>query len=183
MSDRIAVMNHGRIEQLDSPSAVYERPANKFVANFIGLTNALPGVVEGCACGSFVVRLQCGVCVRGVATEDMSSGTRVEVTVRPENIDLSPTPPIGDDNCLDGRVGDVVYQGASTEYTIVLKDGSVLRATLPNHVARSRASIAIGSSIFAHWSARGTLAMLTADSTIPSDPGEDATGVVAEQAD
>jgi len=153
------------------------------LANFIGLTNALPGVVEGCASGSFVVRLQCGVCVRGVATENMSSGTRVEVTVRPENIDLSPTRPIGDDNCLDGRVDDVVYQGASTEYTVVLKDGSVLRATLPNHVARASASFAIGSSIVAHWSPRGTLAMPTADDTIPSVPGKDAAGVVAERAD
>jgi spermidine/putrescine transport system ATP-binding protein len=183
MSERIAVMNHGRIEQLDSPSAVYERPANKFVANFIGLTNALPGVVEGYDGGSFLVRLQCGVRLRGVATEGIPSGTRVEVTVRPEKIDLSPTRPMGDDNCLEGRVGDVVYQGASTEYQVMLPDGSMLRATLPNHDARSRASIAVGSSIFAHWSPGATLAMLAADSTISSDPGEDATSVIAGQVD
>ena len=63
MSDRIAVMNHGRVEQIDAPEQVYERPATTFVAGFIGVSNLMPGTVSSVDGGRAAVRLDTGVAV------------------------------------------------------------------------------------------------------------------------
>ena len=132
MSDRIAVMNHGRIEQLDTPSAIYERPNTKFVANFIGMTNALGGTVEGYEDSFIIVRTACGELLRGVTTATISKGEKVEVTVRPEKVRLSLRAPSVADNCLEGRIAEVIYQGANTEYHVALASGSRLSAVAQN---------------------------------------------------
>src|SRR5215208_5115499 len=89
MSDRIAVMNNGRVEQVAEPAEVYERPATTFVAGFIGVSNLLPGVVAG----PDEVRLDNGPTVR-VQTDRMTAGQRCHAIVRPEKLRIEP---IGDD--------------------------------------------------------------------------------------
>ena len=132
MSDRIAVMNRGRIEQLDAPSAIYERPRSRFVADFIGMMNVLSGVVEGHDDNSVVIRASGGFLLRGVTTQSLSKGKEVEVAVRPEKIRMSLQAPASADNCLEGRVSEIVYQGANTEYFVTLAPGSQLRVIAQN---------------------------------------------------
>jgi spermidine/putrescine transport system ATP-binding protein len=170
MSDRIAVMNQGRIEQLDTPSAIYERPNTKFVASFIGMTNALGGMAEGYEDKSIIVRTAGGALLRGVTTETISKGKKVEVTVRPEKVRLSLQAPLLADNCLEGRITEVVYQGANTEYHVALTSGSRLSAVAQNSNGIGGQALAnIGTSVFVHWPASATLVILEAAHATSSD--------------
>ena len=170
MSDRIAVMNHGRIEQLDTPSAIYERPNTKFVANFIGMTNALGGTVEGYEDRSIIVRTAGGVLLRGVTTATISKGKKVEVTVRPEKVRLSLHAPSLADNCLEGRLTEIIYQGANTEYHVALASGSKLSAVAQNSNGTGGAALAsIGTSVFLHWPTSATFVLLEVANTTSSD--------------
>ena len=174
MSDRIAVMNRGRIEQLDTPSAIYERPSTKFVASFIGMTNVLTGTTEGHEDKSIVVRSVGGVVLRGVATQSIAKGEKVELTVRPEKVRLSMQAPTLAENCLEGRVSEIVYLGASTEYYVALASGSKLRVVAQNSI-EGQTLADMGASVFVHWPAKATVVMLEAAHAVSDetdgDPG------------
>ena len=110
MADRIAVMNHGRIEQLGSPTELYETPATAFVAGFLGASNLIPGSVSG----ADTVRLMSGPEVR-VRPESLAGRTgRVAIGIRPEKIELG-----GEGgNVLDGTVVEQAYVGVATQYIV-----------------------------------------------------------------
>jgi putative spermidine/putrescine transport system ATP-binding protein len=116
MSDRIAVFSAGRIEQVGSPAEVYERPASRFVAGFVGTSNLLEGEVA-----------------RRVVGRD---GT---FTVRPEKIRLADrATPVGDDETTAaGRIRDVAYVGPDTRYVVALEAGSQLVVTQQNFTTTS----------------------------------------------
>jgi putative spermidine/putrescine transport system ATP-binding protein len=114
LSDRIAVLNTGRIEQLGAPRAIYAHPSTRFVANFIGASTVLRArtvAPERVAVAGTQLR------VDGVT---LQAGTDVELAIRPERVRLAPAP---GDNVLDARVDALVYQGAQTEVTARLADG------------------------------------------------------------
>jgi putative spermidine/putrescine transport system ATP-binding protein len=108
MSNRVAVLNHGRIEQLDTPSGLYDRPRTRFVAEFIGETNLIEGTVEAVAAGSARVSTKDAV-LHCRCNETVSVGATVLVSVRPEMVDLADSP-LGS-NALAVRVTDEVYHG------------------------------------------------------------------------
>ena len=110
MSDRIAVFNHGIIQQMDSATALYEQPANSFVASFIGENNALHGTVESVAGGRCQVRLDCGATVQAQVGNVGGVGARTMLSVRPERVVLNGA---GDglDNHFDARVKELIYLG------------------------------------------------------------------------
>ncbi|SQD99264.1 putrescine transporter subunit: ATP-binding component of ABC superfamily [Parafrankia sp. Ea1.12] len=133
MSDRIAVMNRGRVKQLAAPREIYERPGTRFVAGFIGTSNLLrrsvrsvdPAGVDGTP-----------VAVLDSAAEERlvvplrpelgrpATGSELEMTVRPEKITLGLTRPDGTCCALHGRVTEVVYLGTYTTYTVLTHGGS-----------------------------------------------------------
>jgi spermidine/putrescine transport system ATP-binding protein len=168
MSDRIAVMNSGRIEQLDTPAAIYERPSTSFVADFIGMMNVMRGVVERHEEKSVIVRTRDGILLRGVTRQWISEGKEVEVAVRPEKIHLSQHAPTPAENCLEGHVAQVVYQGASTEYYVALASGSRLRVVAQNTSAdAAEAPADRGAPVFVHWATNATLVMVAAAAEMP----------------
>jgi spermidine/putrescine transport system ATP-binding protein len=117
MSDRLAVMRDGHIEQLGAPRELYEQPATRFVAGFIGTSNILNGTVASVGPDGAVVQTapdeRVVVPVRTAAT----SGDPIAATVRPEKMRMSPQRPT--DGCvLRARVEEVVYLGTSTNYTV-----------------------------------------------------------------
>jgi spermidine/putrescine transport system ATP-binding protein len=117
MADRIAIMNAGKIEQLGTPSDLYERPQTAFVASFLGISNLLPGTVAG----PDAVRLDDGTEVR-VAPGTLNGQTgRVAVGVRPEKIRLGHT----EANRLTGRVLETAYVGVATQYVLETRAGNV----------------------------------------------------------
>jgi spermidine/putrescine ABC transporter ATP-binding subunit len=117
LSDRIAVMNGGRVEQLGAPREIYEHPATRFVADFIGASTVLRG--RAVAADRVTVA---GAALR-VTGAALSAGADVELAIRPERVRLAPGP---GDNVLDARVEGLVYQGAQTEVTARLADGQAV---------------------------------------------------------
>jgi spermidine/putrescine transport system ATP-binding protein len=127
MSDRIAVMNRGRYEQLADPETLYERPATRFVAGFLGVSNLLRGTVVERGGDQAVIRLADGATVR-VPAAAVAGTSEVEAGVRPEKIRLfgaGAEPPAGF-NVLAGRVSDASYLGVSTQYVVETQAGSRL---------------------------------------------------------
>jgi spermidine/putrescine transport system ATP-binding protein len=117
MADSIAIMNAGRIEQLGTPSDLYERPETAFVASFLGISNLLPGTITG----ADTVRLDEGTEVR-VPGETLNGRTgRIAVGVRPEKIRLGH----GEENRLTGRLLETAYVGVATQYVLVTSAGNV----------------------------------------------------------
>jgi spermidine/putrescine transport system ATP-binding protein len=119
MADAIAVMNHGRIEQLGPPEELYERPRTSFVARFLGASNLLPGTVED----DRAVRLESGGAVQ-VGSALPPRGSRVAVGIRPEK--LRPGPAQHEANTLAGTVTERSYVGVATQYLVETPDGVVM---------------------------------------------------------
>ena len=132
MSDRLAVMNAGRIEQVGPPQEVYDHPATEFVAGFLGASNLLPGTVANRSRGE--IALRSGQTIR-VAPERIPAGRdAVKVGVRPEKLRLlAASEPLADaDNHLDTRVQVATYLGVSHQYTLEGPGGSRLTAYVQN---------------------------------------------------
>jgi len=131
MSDRIAVMNAGRIQQIGAPGEVYDRPANRFVASFIGNSNLFSGTVEAETDGTVVVATDSGLRLRARATS-FRRGERVEAMLRPEQLDIAtPDPALPG---LEATVENVVFVGADRQVIARLGDGGLVKV-LRRHVA------------------------------------------------
>ena len=123
MSDRIAVMNEGIIEQLASPMEIYDRPLTKFVAGFIGESNIFDGKVTESANGIIEVETHAGtVRVKG---EGFEKGEAIHVSIRPEYIKVSRDNAEGFD--LRGTVKDFIYMGTVVKTSVDLKDGTEIK--------------------------------------------------------
>jgi spermidine/putrescine transport system ATP-binding protein len=144
MADRIAVMNHGRIEQLGPPQELYERPATAFVASFLGASNLLPGTVEGPG----AIRLESGDLVR--ANVDGRTG-RVAAGVRPEKVTLGPG---GGENRLEGTVVESAYIGVATQIVVRTRAGVV--QVFAQNVGTGGDVPAPGSPVTVSWSPEAT---------------------------
>jgi putative spermidine/putrescine transport system ATP-binding protein len=161
MSDRIAVFNSGRLEQVGTPGELYERPATRFVAEFIGESNIFPGVVAAAADGCCTLDAA-GVRLRAVATRPLPTGSRAVVSIRPERIDLKAgSAPAGIENAIGGRVTELVYLGRSRKYVIRTDAGHEV-VSLQQARSSGEAGFAIGTAVSLHWQA--------ADATVLPDP-------------
>jgi spermidine/putrescine transport system ATP-binding protein len=152
MSDRIAVMNDGRIEQLGAPREIYEHPATRFVAGFIGTSNLLAGTVSRIEGGRAVIEPGEGeriiVPLRpGVAA---GPGSQLELTVRPEKIELSAAPPRGDGCALRGTVTEVVYLGTSTNFTVATTTGADITVFQQNTASAGQPA-SRGDGVWLSW--------------------------------
>jgi spermidine/putrescine transport system ATP-binding protein len=134
MSNRLAVMNGGRIEQVATPEDAYDRPATEFVAGFLGASNLLPGRLGRRSEGLVQVELDRGGSVLAAAHDAPEDASLVQVGVRPEKLQLVGTrgevPP--DSNLLEGRVTLVTYIGVSHQYEIELAGGGELTVYAQN---------------------------------------------------
>jgi spermidine/putrescine transport system ATP-binding protein len=144
MSDRIAVMNNGRIEQVGRPADIYERPASRFVAEFIGRMNLFPARVvvgEGGLCAHTGGRLLALKLPRGIG-----DGAAVHVAIRPERASVSATEPPAGWFAAHGRIAQILYLGATREVRLTIDDGAHAIAELPN--TGSTLPFAIGDAVW-----------------------------------
>ncbi|MEK6719526.1 MAG: ABC transporter ATP-binding protein [Chloroflexota bacterium] len=125
MSDRIAVMNNGRYEQLGDPESLYERPETRFVAGFLGVSNLLPATIVGTDGGYAACRLANDQTVR-VPAALTRGAQRVDVGIRPEKIRLSAPGEStgGQENRMSGTIRDASYIGVSTQYIVEARGGT-----------------------------------------------------------
>ena len=140
MSDRIAVMNRGVIEQIADPEAVYERPATTFVAGFIGVSNLMPGQVVSANGAATELRLDAGPTVRTGESGGAAVGERCYAVVRPEKLGLEPAgaPGSGGRPAVEGQVESSLYLGTATQMVVRLGDGTRMTALVPNADAEAR---------------------------------------------
>jgi spermidine/putrescine ABC transporter ATP-binding subunit len=136
MSDRIAVMRVGRLEQVGSPDDLYERPASRFVAEFIGESNVLAGTVDGATRPVTTLTLAGGGVVRGPAAGDARDGRRALLVVRPERVRFVGEAPEGW-NHLTGTVQEVIYVGETTKYVVTAGE-EALRVKQQNRLGVTR---------------------------------------------
>jgi spermidine/putrescine transport system ATP-binding protein len=122
MSDRVAVMSKGHILQIGTPRQIYDHPAERFVANFIGETNFLQGDLAGSAGNKANVRLACGgAAITATLPENFTPKEKVTVVVRPEHAQIVGN---GAQATLRGKLENVVYFGTDTHFHVRLQDGS-----------------------------------------------------------
>ncbi len=157
MSDRIAVMNHGEVAQVGTPQDIYEQPTNRFIADFIGTSNALAGVTIGKELGMMVVRLDSGAVVRVAARSAIEVGRAVSVVVRPDRIEVRDAPPSGVANCVPGRVAKLSFLG--THFQVVVhtegnEEMTVHHRALAEHDA---APPGVGEQVYLTWPATQAL--------------------------
>jgi putrescine transport system ATP-binding protein len=154
MATRIAVMSAGKIAQIGPPAVVYERPASRFVADFLGAVNLFDGEVRDAAHGRVrVASADAGATLTVAHDETFPRGTKVAVAVRPEKIALARGLDESADNRLAGRIRDVSYRGEASTYWIELAGGKLVRATLANHAAPGEGGWARGAAVHLLWSA------------------------------
>ena len=154
MSDRIAVMQRGRFEQLGDPESLYERPTTRFVAGFLGVSNLLPGTVESRASDYVTVRLPDDSRVR-VPGAMVNGSATLDVGVRPEKIRLheSATSVPAGSNTLTARVVDASYLGVSTQYLVESRAGERLTVYEQNVERTSHGSLyRPGQDVNLSWS-------------------------------
>jgi spermidine/putrescine transport system ATP-binding protein len=172
MSDRIAVMNKGRYEQLGDPESLYERPTTRFVAGFLGISNLLPGSVEGSDDGYVTVRLHNDVRIRAPRGVVGTGSDGLSVGVRPEKIRLretSDTVPAGH-NRLAGVIRDASYLGVSTQYQVEARGGARITVYEQNVERATRAELwSPGEEVVMTWSPDHSFAVRDATPAEPDD--------------
>ena len=146
MSDRIAVMNGGRVEQLGTPREIYDHPTTAFVADFIGSLNALEVTVDE-RVGEFAVT-RLGEQERVIAAADSAylAGSAVRVAIRPEHVQLGA--PIEGGSRLEGTIAEVVYLGMYTQFHVDTRVGRVVSHRLADEATSGRE---VGAGVTLSW--------------------------------
>ena len=150
MSDRIAVMNAGIVEQVAGPVEIYERPATTFVAGFIGVSNLMPGTVRSLEGDKAEVELEAGVTVESEA-HGLETGERCHAVVRPEKLyvtrsDNGNAPAQDGAQSVAGKVSSSIYLGTATQLVVELKGGSRMTVLCPNTDEAERQSLPGGGA-------------------------------------
>jgi putrescine transport system ATP-binding protein len=132
LSDRIAVMDAGRVRQVGTPTEIYEYPASRFVAGFIGAITAVPATVRSLSEGTALLDVPAfGAAVTARAVPGLVPRQEVTLAIRPEKLAISQAPPAAG-NRVEGRVAGLAYFGKDSLYRIALPTGQVLSAHAVN---------------------------------------------------
>jgi spermidine/putrescine transport system ATP-binding protein len=145
MSDRIVLMRQGRIAQVGTPRDLYDRPASRYVADFIGETNLLPGTVVENTPGMVTLRMG-DATLRGMSDAPLATGTEAWLTVRPEAIALSHGSAPPGHNAVSATVADAVYAGSALRVHVTLAGGRRLVANVPSGTSTTR-----GAAVTLAW--------------------------------
>jgi spermidine/putrescine transport system ATP-binding protein len=171
MSDRIAVMNDGVVEQIGSPREIYEHPASAFVAGFIGTSNLVHLRVDRRDGDLVVMDLGEGERILAPAPDESHPGETLELTVRPEKIKLA-AGAVGDRaSHVGGAVRDVVYLGSLTQLIVELQTGDRLVVHRLND--EDAPDPAVGERVVLHWTAEHSFVIGATGARRTAAPGTD----------
>ncbi len=153
VADRIAVMDHGRIAQIDTPADLYEKPATRYVAEFVGDVNLIEAkVIARDEKGVQMQSDKLNVPLRAVCEWDVSAGQEGALALRPEKIRITLRKP-GEalENCVRGTVSDIAYLGDLSIYHVQLESGMILKAARPNITRFTEQPITWEDKVFLSW--------------------------------
>ena len=159
LASRIAVMAEGRIAQVGTPAEVYEYPANRHVASFVGNINLIDGVVTGTGAGRAALRCEALNASLSVVCDDAPAvGAALCIAVRPEKITISRTAPEGQDrNVVKGVVRDLGYFGDQSLYRVRLSSGTVLQVSAQNLRRSASLTIEWDDEVYLSWEVASTI--------------------------
>ncbi len=149
MSDRIAVMSEGRVQQLGGPAELYDRPANRFVADFIGESNLLNGMALAMEGDCLLVRMEAQVVKVSPGAMTFQAGQAAAFALRPEKIRIAPAADAAAG--LEGVVTQVIYVGADTRYLVALASGASLAVRVQNGCGLEAAEFEKGQAVRLSW--------------------------------
>jgi spermidine/putrescine transport system ATP-binding protein len=152
LAHRIAVMNHGRVEQLDEPSRIYGFPRNRFVADFIGTCNILDAEVVRTDGAHLQLRIEGLGEVTALQIDSVPAGARGVLALRPEQVAIGPRLAASpEENHFAGKVFDFLYLGDVTVYVVELPNGSRVEAMLPNSAPGRAKFFEPGDTVEISW--------------------------------
>lgn len=159
LASRIAVMHEGRIAQVGTPGEVYEYPANRYVAGFVGNINLIEGRVTGAANGRVTVRADALDAELAVACDDPSGlDGGACIAVRPEKITISREAPNGGErNVVKGIVRDLGYFGDQSLYRVRTKSGAILQVSAQNLRRSAKLTVEWDDEVFLSWEVGSTI--------------------------
>jgi len=150
MSDRVAVMRDGRVQQVGRPDEVYARPANAFIADFVGESNLIVGRIERIAAGQALIAGADGHRLRAEVGQGFVEGEGVALLLRPE-VPRPLDPGHRADNVFHGRIAEVIYLGSSIKYRLANNDGTELLLRWPAPPVMQ--ALRVGVELSVGWSA------------------------------
>jgi putrescine transport system ATP-binding protein len=160
VSSRIGVMDTGNVIQVASPNQIYEEPATKDVAEFIGNVNLFEGVYEGF--NKTGTKLKCEHSDSFVYSSqqiDIELGAKIWLAVRPEKLEISKSLPSYKHNILKGKVVDIGYGGSFSTYHVQLTNGNMLSAVRANRERTFERSITWDDEVYLHWSTKSAIVL------------------------
>jgi ABC-type Fe3+/spermidine/putrescine transport system ATPase subunit len=160
LSDRIAVINHGKLMQIGTPRDLYNRPHNPFVADFIGINNLIPGDVQEINASENWMKVQTKagslICT---PEESFKPGDRCMITVRPETASISPSGEVQEGfNCMVGIVSFAYYIGNTMRYDVEVNNETLFRVDIQNPIEHK--SFSIGEKVYVSFPMKTTLGIL-----------------------
>ena len=162
LSSRMAVMDNGRFQQVGTPKEIYEFPANRFVAEFIGTINTFKGRVAAVADdGIKVFSTEAGVTLTALGKQLVEEGQQIDVAIRPEKIFVSKEKPDNDDDvCIEGVVDDLGYLGNRSLYRIRLESGKIVQVSSQNRRRSVTRFLEWEDKVWISWRARSAVVLL-----------------------
>jgi spermidine/putrescine transport system ATP-binding protein len=179
LSDRIAVMNQGQVEQVGTPQEIYEYPRTLFVAKFIGSVNQIDGEVKSYEPNGSALSLQTFAKKLMVVKPsrdgsrplpEMREGERAHLLIRPEKLKLLKTSPSADQNYIEGTLTGVLYQGPMTQFFVQIKNGAEnsLIVSQPNTAVTARKVFQTGDRVFVAWAPEDCVVIPENPSRLPA---------------
>jgi putrescine transport system ATP-binding protein len=157
LGTRLGVMNRGRIVQIGTPADIYESPATRFVADFIGSVNMFEGRVRGVAdgAGAYIESAELGCTLRAERCAGVAAGATVWTAIRPERISIGRQPPAQPpgtaENAVRGTVREIAYMGDMSIYLVQIASGRLLRVTLPNITRGAERALTREETVWLSW--------------------------------
>ena len=159
LSDRIAVMNDGRILQVGTPSEIYDSPQSRFVADFIGTSNFLEGMLISES--EIVLTTEPPLKIASAPNSDLPLNTPVTVAIRPERFELKTTPTADIPNFLCGVIHDESYLGTTLQYTVQTDYPTPLIAHQQNTGAKNTHRFQRGDTVYLQWTPENAIVLKT----------------------
>ncbi|GLQ35465.1 polyamine-transporting ATPase [Amylibacter marinus] len=150
VASRVAIMNHGKLEQIDTPDGIYETPNSAYVADFIGEVN----LIQGRATAPHHLDWAEGeIPLNTPEQSPMDQGREYQLAIRPEKINVTAQPPEKADNLVQGQVLDIAYLGNLSTYHVKLKGGQIIKAQSANSRRLSRRRFTWEDQVYLSWAA------------------------------
>ncbi len=152
VASRVAVMDHGRIVQVDTPDRIYENPNSIYVADFIGDVNIIEGTGEQRGDAAQVAWAEGQPPLIGPATDAVTKGVNCAMAIRPEKVAISTDRPNGLANAVQGRIHDIAYLGNVSTYHVKLPTGHIIKAQTANTRRIAQRSFTWEDDVWLSWS-------------------------------